>query len=89
MELRPLTIDNCERTLARGLRRWSRCQNEASLEGVSVRLEELPARVADAHLDTEQKTELYWNGGRGGNEIKPWDFRKQRQSNLLTQPWQG
>ncbi len=45
MELRPLTIDNCERTLARGLRRWSRCQNEASLEGVSVRLEELPGRA--------------------------------------------
>ena len=37
---------------------------------------------ANAYLDAEAQAERYRQGvWRWGNELKPWDFRKQQRSN--------
>jgi len=83
LELRPQTIDKYGRTVAEVYAGGRNVKLELVRMGLAYAYRDyLGGCDANAYLDAEEQAERYPQGvWRWGNELKPWDFRKQQRSN--------
>lgn len=83
LELRPQTIDKYGRTVAEVYAGGRNVNLELVRMGLAYAYRDyLGGCDANAYLDAEGQAERYRQGvWRWGNEVKPWDFRKQQRSN--------
>ena len=83
LELRPQTIDKYGRTVAEVYAGGRNVNLELVRMGLAFAYRDyLSGCDANAYLDAEAQAERYRQGvWRWGNEVKPWDFRKQQRSN--------
>jgi hypothetical protein len=66
----------------RGLCRWPQGKPRTGPDGAYAYRDYLGGCDANAYLDAEAQAERFRQGvWRWGNEVKPWDFRKQQRSN--------
>ena len=83
LELRPQTIDKYGRTVAEVYAGGRNVNLELVRMGLAYAYRDyLSGCNANAYLDAEAQAERYRQGvWRWGNEVKPWDFRKQQRGN--------
>ena len=83
LELRPQTIDKYGRTVAEVYAGGRNVNLELVRMGLAYAYRDyLGGFDANAYLDAEAQAERYRQGvWRWGNEVKPWDFRKQQRAN--------
>jgi endonuclease YncB( thermonuclease family) len=80
LEIRPQTVDRYGRTVAEVYAGGRNVNLELVRMGLAYAYRDyLGGCDANAYLDAEGQAERYRQGvWRWGNEVKPWDFRKQR-----------
>lgn len=83
LELRPQTIDKYGRTVAEVYAGGRNVNLELVRMGLAYAYRDyLSGCDANAYLDAESQAERFRQGvWRWGNEVKPWDFRKQQRAN--------
>ena len=83
LELLPQTIDRNGRTVAEVYTGGRNVNLELVRMGLGYAYRDyLGGFDANAYLDAEAQAERYRQGvWRWGNEVKPWDFRKQQRAN--------